>query len=116
MHNADCLFCRIIRKEIPAKVAAENESVFAFYDVNPQAPVHILIIPKAHFASVNDLNDNLSSYLAPMTMMAKELAAQNGIADSGYRIVMNTGKEAGQSVFHLHMHLLGGRHMAWPPG
>lgn len=116
MHNSDCLFCRIIKKEIPAKVAAENESVFAFHDVHPQAPVHILIVPKRHFESVNDLNHDLSSYLAPMTMMAKELAAQNGIENSGYRIVMNTGKDAGQSVFHLHMHLLGGRYMAWPPG
>jgi len=116
MHSADCLFCRIIKREIPAKVAAENELVFAFHDVNPQAPVHILIVPKTHFESVNDLNNDLSSYLAPMTIMAKELASQNGIANSGYRIVLNTGKDAGQSVFHLHMHLLGGRHMAWPPG
>jgi len=116
MQNADCIFCKIIRKEIPAKIAAENEKALAFFDLNPQAPVHILIVPKAHFGSVNDLDAELASFLAPMTLMAKDLAKENKISESGFRLVMNTGAQAGQSVFHLHMHLLGGRPMQWPPG
>ena len=116
MQSTECIFCRIIRKEIPAQIAAESEKALAFHDLNPQAPVHILIVPKVHVESINGLNDDLSTLLAPMTMMAQDLARKHEIDQSGYRVVMNTGKDAGQSVFHLHMHLVGGRPMKWPPG
>jgi histidine triad (HIT) family protein len=116
MPHEGCIFCRIIRKEIPAKIAGESDGAFAFHDVNPKAPVHILIIPKTHIESVNDLDTDLAVVLSEMTLMAKKLAKQNQIDASGFRLVMNTGRDAGQSVFHLHMHLLGGRMMEWPPG
>jgi histidine triad (HIT) family protein len=109
-----CLFCRIVRHEIPAKVVREDEHLMAFRDVNPQAPVHILIIPKAHVASMNDIGD--FSLIGRMSQMATEIAESEGVAQRGYRVVMNTNADGGQTVFHLHLHLLGGRTMAWPPG
>lgn len=109
-----CLFCRIVRKEIPAQVIAENGDAVAFRDINPQAPVHILIIPRTHVGSVAEVTD--ATTIGQLTSLAKELAEHEGIAGSGYRLVINTNADAGQTVFHLHMHLLGGRKLGWPPG
>jgi histidine triad (HIT) family protein len=110
----DCLFCRIIKKEIPASIVAENEFCVAFRDINPQAPVHILVIPRTHVASLNDAKE--PSIIGRMILMAAKLAMSEGVAERGYRVVINTNADAGQTVFHIHLHLLGGRRMAWPPG
>jgi len=110
----DCLFCRIVRKEIPAKLVLENEHVMAFRDINPQAPVHVLVIPREHVASLNEATD--SEMIGRLTLAAAEIAKREGVAESGYRTVINTNRDAGQTVFHLHLHLLGGRDMRWPPG
>ena len=112
--SRSCIFCRIGRGEIPAQMVMNNKDVAAFKDLNPQAPVHILIIPKKHVASLDDAND--SDLLGRMVSLVAAIARQEGIAKSGYRTVINTGKDGGQSVDHLHIHLLGGRAMAWPPG
>jgi len=109
-----CLFCNVIKGETPSKKVYEDERAFAFHDIRPQAPTHILIIPKKHIASLDDAND--SNLLGQMMGMAAALARQEGIAKTGYRTVINTGKDGGQSVDHLHIHLLGGRQMTWPPG
>jgi histidine triad (HIT) family protein len=109
-----CLFCRIVRKDIPAKIVAETEDCVAFRDVNPQAPVHILVVPRTHIASLNELTD--PTVVGKLTQVAIDLAKREGIADRGYRLVLNTFADAGQTVFHLHLHLLGGRHLTWPPG
>jgi histidine triad (HIT) family protein len=103
-----------VGKEIPAQIVAENADCVAFRDINPQAPVHILIVPRTHIASVADVTDPTT--IGKLTSLAKDLAQREGIAASGYRLVMNTNADAGQTVFHVHMHLLGGRKMAWPPG
>ena len=110
----DCLFCRIIRNEIPAKVVAKTDDCIAFRDINPQAPSHVLIIPREHIPSLSQLRD--PEVVGRMAMLAAEIAKQEGIAESGYRTVINTNADAGQTVFHIHMHLLGGRGMGWPPG
>ena len=110
----DCLFCRILRKEIPASIIAENEYCVAIRDINPQAPVHILIIPRAHIASLNETKD--VGLIGQMHLMAAQLAKSEGLAQRGYRTVINTNADAGQTVFHIHLHLLGGRRMNWPPG
>jgi histidine triad (HIT) family protein len=110
----DCLFCRIVRKEIPAKLVLENEHCVAFRDINPQAPVHILVIPREHVASLNAASD--PAMLGHLSLAAAEIAKAEGIAEGGYRTVVNTNRDAGQTVFHVHLHLLGGRTMAWPPG
>ncbi len=112
----DCLFCRIIRKEIPAKILFENERVLAFEDIRPKAPVHVLVIPKDHFASLNDAPDGAEALLGEILLRAREIARERGIGESGYRIVLNTARDAGQEVFHIHFHILGGRRLAWPPG
>ena len=109
-----CIFCRIARGEIPSQMVANNKEIAAFRDVNPQAPVHILIIPKKHVASLDDASD--SDLLGRMMALAAAIARQEKIAKSGYRTVINTGRDGGQSVDHLHIHLLGGRTMTWPPG
>lgn len=109
-----CLFCRIIRKEIPAQIVAENDDCVAFRDINPQAPVHILVVPREHVPSLNQVHDD--AVVARITAFAVELARREGIAERGYRTVINTNADAGQTVFHLHLHLLGGRHLGWPPG
>jgi len=109
-----CIFCKIARGEIPAKMVVNNKEIVAFRDLNPQAPVHILIVPKKHVASLDDAND--SDLLGRMLSLAAAIARQEKIAKSGYRTVINTGKDGGQSVDHLHLHLLGGRPFAWPPG
>jgi histidine triad (HIT) family protein len=109
-----CLFCRIIRKEIPANIVAETDEYLAFRDINPQAPVHILVVPRRHVASLNEAND--AALVGRLSLVAAELARQEGIAERGYRTVINTNADAGQTVFHIHLHLLGGRRMGWPPG
>lgn len=111
----DCLFCKIVREEIPATVVHRDDHVVAFRDVNPQAPTHILIVPRAHIASMNEAGEDNASLLGRLLLTAKDLAVKEGI-DAGYRLVNNCGSPAGQSVFHIHVHLLGGRPMAWPPG
>ena len=110
----DCLFCRIIRGEIPAKLVYESPDVVAFRDINPQAPTHILVIPREHVPSLNQATD--AAMLGRLSLVAAELAKKEGIADAGYRTVINTNAGAGQTVFHVHLHLLGGRAMGWPPG
>ena len=110
----DCLFCRIVRKEIPAKLVAEDEHCVAFRDINPQAPVHVVIVPRDHVASLNDAKD--PTMLGHLSLAAAQIAKSEGIADSGYRTVVNTNADAGQTVFHIHLHLIGGRDMRWPPG
>lgn len=109
-----CLFCRIVRREIPATLVAETEDCVAFRDINPQAPVHVVVIPRKHVASLNDATD--ARLVGRLATVAAEIARQEGIADSGYRTVINTNADAGQTVFHMHLHLLGGRRMGWPPG
>jgi histidine triad (HIT) family protein len=109
-----CLFCRIVRQEIPASIVAETEDCLAFRDINPQAPVHVVIIPKTHVASLSEAKD--AAMIGKLHLLAAELAAREGIAEGGYRTVINTNADAGQTVFHVHLHLLGGRKMTWPPG
>ena len=110
-----CLFCRMIAGEIKAKVEYEDEDIYAVHDINPQAPVHLLIIPKKHIAQIKDLNELDSKLAGSLIFLAKQLAVQEKIED-GYRLVFNNGSSAGQTVFHVHLHLLGGRKMTWPPG
>lgn len=112
----DCLFCKIAAKEIPATVVAEDGDWLAFRDIHPQAPTHILIIPRKHLPSLNDLEDADLELVGRLFLAARRLADEEGIADAGYRTVINTNAGAGQSVFHLHVHLLGGRGLKWPPG
>ena len=111
-----CLFCKIAAKEIPANIIYENEQVVAFDDINPQAPHHKIIIPKEHIATLNDVDDQHLALIGGMVKTAKELAASLNIADKGYRILFNCNAHGGQTVFHIHLHLLGGRSMSWPPG
>jgi histidine triad (HIT) family protein len=113
---ADCLFCRIARKELPAKIIFENERLLAFEDIRPKAPVHVLVIPKDHFASLNDAPEAAEALLGEILLRAREIAREKGIGESGYRIVLNTARDSGQEVFHIHFHILGGRRLAWPPG
>lgn len=113
---SECLFCRIIQRAIPAKIVAEDDHLLAFADVNPQAPTHVLIVPKTHLAALSDLNETTAQFMARASLCANRLAVQQGIAQTGYRLVVNCGPQAGQSVAHVHVHLLGGRAMAWPPG
>lgn len=111
----DCIFCKIAAGEIPSKKVYEDEKLLAFYDLDPQAPVHVLIIPKAHIASANELTEQNSAVVGEIFLLAAKLAKELGL-DNGYRIVNNCGQDGGQTVQHLHFHLLGGRSMAWPPG
>ncbi|MGE5554414.1 MAG: histidine triad nucleotide-binding protein [Betaproteobacteria bacterium] len=113
---AECLFCRIAAKEIPAQVVYEDELVMAFRDINPQAPVHVLIIPKGHVASLREIEEAHPLVAGRLLRVARDVAVQEGVSDSGYRLVVNTGRDAGQAVAHLHFHLLGGRALCWPPG
>ena len=112
----NCLFCRIAAGEIPAKVVFEDDYTLAFRDIDPKAPTHVLVIPRRHIASVNDLDALDADLVGRLFLTAREIAAAEGIAEAGYRLVMNTGADAGQSVAHIHLHLLGGRDLAWPPG
>lgn len=107
----NCIFCKIIKKEIPSTVVYEDESVMAFKDINPVAPVHILIVPKTHVAGVNDINEENAGVVADVHIAAKKIAQQLGVSESGYRLITNCGPDAGQTVFHLHYHLIGGVEM-----
>jgi histidine triad (HIT) family protein len=110
----NCLFCRIVRKEIPAKIVAETAECVAFRDVNPQAPLHVLVIPREHVASLNEATD--PALVGRLALVAADIARREGFAESGYRTVINTNADAGQTVFHIHLHLLAGRRLVWPPG
>ncbi len=116
MPNTNCLFCQIAEKKIPAKIAYEDEQVIAFHDIAPQAPIHILIIPKQHIATVNDFNEQEIGLLGHMILTAKNLANELKIAEDGYRLNINCNQLGGQTVFHTHLHLLAGRQFHWPPG
>ncbi|MEI6233796.1 MAG: histidine triad nucleotide-binding protein [Planctomycetota bacterium] len=113
---SDCIFCKIGSKQIQAMVVHDEDDLMAFRDINPQAPVHVLIIPKKHIGSMNDVDAADMSLIGKMAAAAKLIAKQEKIAASGYRLVINTGSHGGQSVGHVHMHLLGGRELGWPPG
>ena len=112
----DCLFCKIAKGEIPSKKVYEDDKVYAFYDINPEAPTHFLVIPKEHIESANDLNDNNIDIVSHIFKVINKLVLEFKIADTGYRIVNNCGENGGQSVKHLHFHVLGGRCLQWPPG
>lgn len=112
----DCLFCRIVAGQVPADMVAETEASIAFRDVNPQAPTHILVIPRRHLPNVVSVASTDGELLADLFTLAGTVAEQEGIAESGYRLVANTNAGAGQTVFHAHLHVLGGRSLSWPPG
>lgn len=112
----DCLFCKILAGEIPADIVHESETAVAFRDINPQAPTHVLIIPRKHIATINDITESDHGIIGSLYEVAAKIAAKEGHADDGYRVVMNCNERAGQSVFHVHLHLLGGRDLGWPPG
>jgi histidine triad (HIT) family protein len=112
----DCLFCKIIAGEVPATMRYEDDRVVAFDDISAQAPVHYLIVPKAHIETVNDLTADHEALVGHMVLVAKQLAADLKIEEAGYRLVLNCNSEGGQAVYHIHLHLLGGRQMGWPPG
>ena len=114
--SKDCLFCKIVKGEISAKKVYEDDHFFAFHDIAPQAPVHVLVIPKEHIATLDDLAPANASLLGEMTILISRLARDLGLVEGGYRVVTNCGEGAGQSVFHIHCHLLGGRPMNWPRG
>ncbi len=111
-----CLFCKIGKKEIPSKIVFEDALVVAFEDISPQAPVHVLVIPRSHFATLDDVPETEEKLLGHVLHVATRIAKERGIAESGYRLVWNCREGAGQSVFHVHLHLLGGRGFSWPPG
>jgi histidine triad (HIT) family protein len=113
---SDELFLKIINREIPAKIVYETDEILAFRDVNPQAPIHVLIIPKEHIRTLNDLQSGHAEMAGKLFLVAAEIAKSEGIEEEGYRVVMNCNKAGGQAVYHIHLHLLGGRQMSWPPG
>ena len=113
---SDCLFCKIARKEIPAAVVYEDDRVLAFNDINPQGPTHVLVIPKQHIASLNELTPEDDEIVGEVVRRAAAIAKERGIASGGFRAVFNTNRDAGQTVFHIHLHLIGGRALHWPPG
>lgn len=113
---ADDLFLKIINREIPADIVYETDEILAFRDISPKAPVHILIIPKEHIKTINDLEAGHAEMIGKLFLAAVEIAAKEGIAENGYRVVMNCNQQGGQAVYHIHLHLLGGRQMGWPPG
>ncbi len=112
----DCLFCKIVNKELPSNIIFENDRLMAFKDIDPQAPIHFLIIPKMHISTLNDLESGHQELIGEMFLTAKQLAKEYKIAKAGYRTVFNCNQEGGQAVYHIHLHLLGGRQMCWPPG
>lgn len=116
MSDIDCLFCKFVSGDIRADIVYETDRVMAFRDINPQAPTHVLIIPRRHIATINDLTDSDGGEIDNLYLAAKEVAKAEGVSEEGYRVVMNCNAAAGQTVFHIHLHLLGGRTMAWPPG
>ena len=114
--DPDCVFCKIVAKEIPAGLVLQTDEVTAFRDINPQMPVHVLIVPNQHVANTEELEPNHDAMVGAMVRAAREVARLEGVTDSGYRLVINTGRDANNVVPHLHLHLLGGRRMSWPPG
>ncbi|HET8705094.1 MAG TPA: histidine triad nucleotide-binding protein [Pseudomonadales bacterium] len=112
----DCIFCKIINKTIPAKLAYEDDDVLAFHDIHPQAPVHMLVIPKKHISTINEIEPQDQMLAGKLLLTAQKLAKEQGFADAGFRVVMNCNEQGGQTVYHIHMHVLAGRHMTWPPG
>jgi histidine triad (HIT) family protein len=116
MSDENCLFCKIVKGEIPADIVYESETALAFRDINPKAPTHVLVIPRKHISTINDIGTDDETILGSLYTAAREIAAQEGIAEDGYRAVMNCNEAAGQSVFHIHLHVMGGRFMSWPPG
>ena len=116
MSSETCIFCRIVKGEIPSNIAYQDVHTLAFHDIDPRAPVHVLIIPREHVAAVNKLTEHDTEVMGRLFQVARRLADELGVADSGYRMVVNNGADAGQSVDHIHMHLLGGRNLSWPPG
>ena len=113
---SDCLFCRVVAGEIPAKVVFQDEHLVAFQDINPQAPMHVLIVPRRHVATLNDLSGTDDALVGEMVRRAASIASEQGYAQRGYRTVFNCNPDAGQTVFHIHLHVLGGRPLTWPPG
>jgi histidine triad (HIT) family protein len=113
---SDCIFCKIINKEIPAKIVFENADILAFEDIKPQAPVHIVVVPKTHIEMLSDVKEINADSIGKMVIAANSAALKKGIGTRGYRVVVNCGQDAGQAVPHLHMHVLGGRTLGWPPG
>ncbi|HYD39680.1 MAG TPA: histidine triad nucleotide-binding protein [Anaeromyxobacter sp.] len=113
---SDCLFCKLVAGQIPARIVHQDDDTVAFEDINPQAPTHLLVIPKKHIPTLNDLSPADDAIAGKLLRVAAELAAERGIAVEGWRAVMNTNRGAGQTVFHIHLHVLGGRAMTWPPG
>ena len=113
---ADCLFCKIVRREIPATLVYEDGRVAAFNDINPQAPTHVLVVPKRHIETLNELGTEDDRLIGELVRRAAAIAGERGLSAGGYRTVFNTNRDAGQTVLHIHLHLLGGRTMAWPPG
>jgi histidine triad (HIT) family protein len=113
---SDCIFCKIVSGDIPAKIVYEDEQCVAFRDINPQAPTHILVIPRRHIETTSDVTDADATLIGHLTIAAAKIAEQEGIAESGYRMVWNCRSDAGQEVYHIHLHLFGGRKMQWPPG
>jgi len=116
MTNADCLFCRIIARELPSSIVYEDDRVLAFNDINPQGPTHVLVIPKKHIATLNDLTADDDQIVGEVVRRAAAIARERGISDGGFRTVFNTNRGAGQTVFHIHLHVIGGRQLHWPPG
>ena len=112
----DCLFCKIIAGDIPSNKVYEDDDVFAFHDISPAAPTHILIIPKKHIAAVKDASAEDTELMGKLMLKASDIAREQGLEDDGYRFVVNTGDSGGQTVFHIHLHIIGGRQMTWPPG
>jgi histidine triad (HIT) family protein len=111
-----CLICKIINREVPGAIVYEDDRVVAFKDINPQSPTHVLIVPRRHIATLNDLKEGDDSLVGELVRRAAAIASEVGIAANGYRTVFNTNREAGQTLFHIHLHLMGGRPMSWPPG
>jgi histidine triad (HIT) family protein len=116
MSEQDCLFCRIIAGEVPAEIVHQDERSIALRDINPQAPIHVLVIPREHIESLDEATQRDESMLGHLLRVAARVANEAGLSENGYRTVINTGAGSGQSVFHLHLHILGGRQMNWPPG
>lgn len=112
----DCLFCKILAGDIPADIVFESDSVIGFRDISPQAPTHVLIIPRRHVSTINDLEEGDRELIGDLYLAAKQIAKGEDLSEAGYRVVMNCNEGAGQSVFHIHLHLLGGRGLGWPPG
>jgi len=116
MASSECLFCSFVAGEIPTDIIYESDSVIAFRDINPQAPTHVLIIPRRHIATINDIEESDAELVGRLYLAAGEIAKREGFSKAGYRTVMNCNSDAGQTVFHIHLHLLGGRELSWPPG